>query len=632
MKHLILIILLFVTYSIYSQDVKLLYPTPNDKLFPGQEIDFQIQNPLSYPVSLYYKLENADWILIANNIKSQNYKWTVPNNSSENIYFNIQYIDFSQPTLYWHQPDAHLAEIRSGMFTPSGNFIVTSSADGYIKLWDFHQKRLVREIDLGVYGTLYSSAPLNDDIAVVCGDSVIIIDFSKSNPVQKVIQIDAKARSVDCSLLKNGLFAVSKENAEVMLFNFNGDLLRTFKSFDDSYDNVVYSVRFSRDADLLALGSNYGYIDLYNLNSGELQTTVNLFDAQAKNKGIRSVDITPNNRYLISGGVDGFTKVWDAVSGDSIAKYDSHIGHIFSVRVSPDGKLMISGSLDGTLRQYSTNNFEEFVSVVINHEAAVLSVDYSPDSKYIVSSGRGNFFKVWRNFESDESLDSVQVPLYRKFKIYIPHRVVKLNENFTLPVLSNYYESEILFGKTEYKLNFAVEFPVNIVDVAGFIPEPKKLVDTLYFEAIFMPSEEEIEVFDAYSLLGNSNFGDVRILSVETDENLDIETEDGSVTIVSDCPGEFDRNMLIVGGVGFSVFPQPAYDKITIYLNIIEDDNYNLNIYDSQSNLINKIELGYLSGGDYLFNFDTSSLPSGYYNLIISGKRFIFKNPLLINK
>lgn len=629
MKYIVFIILLFINYSIYSQDVKLLYPTPNDKLFPSQEIDFQIQNPLSYPVSLYYKLDNSDWTLIANDIKSQNYKWTIPNNSSENIYFNIQYIDVSQPTLYWHQPDAHLAEIRSGMFTPSGNFIVTSSADRHVKLWDFQNRTFVKEVNLSAYGIVNYSVPYDDNITIAGGDSVVIIDFSKTTPIQKVIRLASPLRSIDCTHEYGGIFAVTTTSSKVLLYNLNGELI---KSYSSSFGDVIYTVRFSRDAKLIAFGSYEGYIDLYDMETDQSVFGILGHGKTGSNQVIWSVDITPNNRYLISGGVDGFTKVWDAVSGDSIANYNSHTSHLRSVRVSPDGKLMISGSLDGTLRQYSTNNFEEFVSVVINHEAAVLSVDYSPDSKYIVSSGRGNFFKVWRNFESGESLDSVQVPLYRKFKIYIPHRVVKLNENFTLPVLSNYFESEILFGKTEYKLNFAVEFPVNIVDVAGFIPEPKKLVDTLYFEAIFMPSEEEIEVFDAYSLLGNSNFGEVRILSVETDENLDIETEDGSVTIVSDCPGEFDRNMLIVGGVGFSVFPQPAYDKITIDLNIIEDDNYILNIYDSQSNLINKIELGYLAGGDYLFNFDTSDLPSGYYNLIISGKRFIFKNPLLINK
>jgi WD40 repeat protein len=611
--------------------VSILYPTSNDKITPGTPLKILISNPLNIPVNIFYRLDNSDWNLLVENYSLTEYDWTVPQSKSSNIYFKVVYYNFDKPQLYWWEDGAHLAEIRSGLFTQSGKFIVTSAADKYIRLWDFENRKLVREVNLASYGSIIYSSPYNDSIATVAIDTLlVIVNFSNINPVERVINIGSSIRGLDCTTLNGGMIAVTSSDGNVYILNRNGDLIKKFKS---SFSNVIYSVRFSRDGKLICFAGYEGYIECYEIDSEKLVMGIKAHGAEGQNTVIWSVDISPDNNIILSGGVDRTARVWSTATAKELTLYDSHNGHIRSVRCSPDGKLMLSASLDGTFRQYNASDLNEFTSVVVDHGSPILSADYSPDSKYIVSSGRGNDFKVWRNFVVGEVLDSVQSSLIRNFAMYIPDLNVNLNENFKIPVLSDYNKSEVIFDKDEYVMNLSIEVPILILDIAGFAPKAFQSLDTLVLPVKFIPANDTITVLDALSLLGPDNYGEIRIIGVEADENLEINTRDGSVTISGDCVGDYERNISVTGiAPSMKISPNPAKDLVNISLDVIEDDNYMITISDLNSKVISSFNPGYLKSGNHNLNINTTDLISGIYNLTVSGKRFIFTSILVVNK
>jgi sugar lactone lactonase YvrE len=60
---------------------------------------------------------------------------------------------------------------------------------------------------------------------------------------------------------------------------------------------------------------------------------------------VNSVAFSPDGKYMVSGGSDRFTRVWEVDSGNEVARM-TFGGSVNSVAFSPDGKYVLSGSSD----------------------------------------------------------------------------------------------------------------------------------------------------------------------------------------------------------------------------------------------------------------------------------------------
>jgi WD40 repeat protein len=64
---------------------------------------------------------------------------------------------------------------------------------------------------------------------------------------------------------------------------------------------------------------------------------------------VESVAWSPDGMYLASAEGWNGVRVWDAVTGESLAVLE-HTEFVYSVAWSPDGTYLASGSWDGTIR------------------------------------------------------------------------------------------------------------------------------------------------------------------------------------------------------------------------------------------------------------------------------------------
>ncbi|KAG2126823.1 WD40-repeat-containing domain protein [Suillus clintonianus] len=65
---------------------------------------------------------------------------------------------------------------------------------------------------------------------------------------------------------------------------------------------------------------------------------------------VRSVSVSPDGKYIVSGSDDKIIRVWDLGTGETVGSLRGHTGPIWSVSISPDSKHIVSGSEDKSIR------------------------------------------------------------------------------------------------------------------------------------------------------------------------------------------------------------------------------------------------------------------------------------------
>jgi WD40 repeat protein len=106
-----------------------------------------------------------------------------------------------------------------------------------------------------------------------------------------------------------------------------------------------------------------------------------------------SLSYSPDGNRLITGDKDGHLTVWDAVTGEALAKKsDAARGAFLSVAYSPNGKWIISASEDCTARVYDARTLE-LVQILRGHLGPIHCVAAGDD--YFATGGRDMTVRIW---------------------------------------------------------------------------------------------------------------------------------------------------------------------------------------------------------------------------------------------
>ncbi len=117
--------------------------------------------------------------------------------------------------------------------------------------------------------------------------------------------------------------------------------------------------------------------------------------------GARSAAISPDNRRVVTGGVDDTVRVWSGQSGRRIHTLTEHAGNAVAVAFSPDGEFVASASTDGTGRVWRTGNWG-LSSILTGHTNALTNISFSSDGEHVVTTGKDGTARVSHSESGDE--------------------------------------------------------------------------------------------------------------------------------------------------------------------------------------------------------------------------------------
>ena len=101
----------------------------------------------------------------------------------------------------------------------------------------------------------------------------------------------------------------------------------------------AFSLAFSKDGTLLAVGKNNGTVDIWEVYS---RKKVVVLKGQASDISVDAVAFSSDNRFLAAGGLmRGTVNLWKLGLNQEIATLKGHATTIHSIAFTPDGRVLI---------------------------------------------------------------------------------------------------------------------------------------------------------------------------------------------------------------------------------------------------------------------------------------------------
>jgi WD40 repeat protein len=161
--------------------------------------------------------------------------------------------------------------------------------------------------------------------------------------------------------------------------------------------NVVNTLTLSADGKTVhGTGPSLAHnVKSWRREDGQLQRVITDIGAV-----VRSMDVSPGNGLLATGLLDGTIKIWDNETGKLVRSLKGHTDYVSAVAFSPDNRFLVSSGAgrDRTIRVWDVTT-GEVLRTLGGHQDWVLSVAVSSNGRYIVSGSADKTIKLWA-FES----------------------------------------------------------------------------------------------------------------------------------------------------------------------------------------------------------------------------------------
>lgn len=296
---------------------------------------------------------------------------------------------------------AHTKAVVGIAVSNDGKLLATGGADSSVIIWDAATYKIIRRI-------------------AAHKGQVTTIDFSPDNKTLVSGSTDKSLRLwnlIDGTEIRNynaefkqGIYQVKFSSDGTMLGAVSWEFLKSVQGFAkvldvatgkliqrfDTDNHPASAIKFSTDNKKIYTGTWGFQVKQHDIISGNLDWN---YDMREFNyyTAVQSLDVSPDNKYVVQGGKDNKIRILSAADGKIIYDIEPWEGHkewVNAVRFSPDGKHFASVSDDGLLKVWETAT-AKILFTCKGHSAGMNQVAWHPDGNRIFTTSGDNTIKVW---------------------------------------------------------------------------------------------------------------------------------------------------------------------------------------------------------------------------------------------
>ena len=234
-------------------------------------------------------------------------------------------------------------------FSHDGNGLAVAGLRSPVRFWDVRDGRLIFTLTNFVSARVACS-PAGPVMAIGTGGdwwgqrggNVYLVDINSGKELRMLPEAgDRIAFSRDGKRLATANSGSWQSGQSVILWEVDsGQKLHVLGN-----KRQVLGMAFSPDGNLLAIGTRYGDVTLWNLKDFTHSTL-----REATGDFARSVAFSPDGRWLAVAMLTQEVEIWDVQERRLIERLRGHTWEVNAVAYSPDGSQLASGCQDGTIR------------------------------------------------------------------------------------------------------------------------------------------------------------------------------------------------------------------------------------------------------------------------------------------
>lgn len=293
----------------------------------------------------------------------------------------------------------HTSPVSQLSWSPDGQQLTTVTADGQMHVWDTATGQLLRIGEVSEAMGAQSVEKLSPDgrlqTILSADERTITIQDAASGQILHTLTGHTDAiTSLAWSPDGMKLVTTADDDTVRLWRTADGQLLHTI---GQHYFENVRTVDWSSDGRFLLGGLGDDRLRIWTA-TGELAQTL-----AGHTDDVTDGRWSPDGRQIASSADDSTVRLWEAASGDLLRTLQGTGHPITSVSWSPDGRFVAAGVNEGQFLIFGNNSpilvweaaSGALVQTLHGHKAAVRSVVWSPDGRFLASAGNDFTAIVW---------------------------------------------------------------------------------------------------------------------------------------------------------------------------------------------------------------------------------------------
>lgn len=151
---------------------------------------------------------------------------------------------------------------------------------------------------------------------------------------------------------------------------------------------AIFDIKVVQDRIIIAFGD--GFVRVLNLTTLETE-----HEFQDSEKSARALAVNEERGHLSVGYSDNKIRVYSLKDWTLVQEIDAHKISVFTIQYSPDSRYLVSGSRDAHIKVWDVENGYTLKESIVAHLFAINHLDYSPDGKHFVTCSMDKAIKIW---------------------------------------------------------------------------------------------------------------------------------------------------------------------------------------------------------------------------------------------